>query len=436
VIDRYEEGLDLLGLEAGKVRVHAIDEILDTAQNARHYARSARRHLKPKRRRGALPVLTQTWEYHHPRGLAGFIAPWNYPLVIGIADALPALVAGNAVLIKPDQQTPLSVLWAVELLEEAGLPEGVAQVVTGSGSELGKTIIDNVDVVMFTGSTAVGRQVAVQAAERLIDSSMELGGKNAMIVLEDADLERTADGAVRASFANSGQLCISMERLYVHDSIYDRLVPMIAERIRSLRLGATLDWEPQVGSLISAKQLDTVTSHIEDAVAKGARVLAGGRPRPDIGPYFHEPTLLENVSPEMTVCANETFGPLLSAYRFSDPDEAVRRANDSPYGLNFSVWSRNTRAARKLGTRLHAGTVNVNDGFAAAWGSTDAPMGGFKDSGTGRRHGAHGITKYTESQTIAVQRVRGIEVPAGQHAEKIARGLLGALKVMRRTPMR
>src|SRR4051795_7257183 len=219
VFDRREELLDLLQIESGKARRHAFEEVLDVGIVARYYARAAERHLRTRRRRGVVPLLTAVWEHHHPVGVVGIITPWNYPLTLSVSDAVPAFAAGNAAVVKTDTQTPFSALWGLAALEEAGLPPGLFQVVTGAGSELGPELIDRVEYVMFTGSTSVGRTVASQAAERLVPSSMELGGKNAMIVCEDADLERTVEGAERALFSNSGQLCISIERLFVHERI-------------------------------------------------------------------------------------------------------------------------------------------------------------------------------------------------------------------------
>jgi succinate-semialdehyde dehydrogenase/glutarate-semialdehyde dehydrogenase len=435
LLARRDEILDLIQLESGKARRHAFEEVLDTAAVARYYAHAAPGLLRPRRRQGAFPLLTAAWEHHPPKGLAGFIAPWNYPLTLGITDAIPALIAGNGAVIKPDLQTPYSALWAASLLDECGLPAELAQVVTGEGHELGPALVREVDFLMFTGSTATGRIVAQQAAERLIDYSLELGGKNAMIVLDDADLDRAVPGAVNACFSNAGQLCISMERLYVDARIYDAFVPRFVDAAKVLRLGADLDFaRADMGSLVSHRQLEAVSRHVDEAVAKGARLLAGGHARPDIGPYFYEPTILENVTESMTLFAEETFGPVVAISRFFTDEEAVAKANASAYGLNFSVWGRNTRRAHRLATRLQAGTVNINEGYAAAWGSVDAPMGGVKDSGVGRRHGAHGLLKYTETQTVAIQRLVAISPPAIVKMATRAAGLVFALKLLKRVP--
>src|SRR5918998_4198194 len=301
ILSKQDEILDLLQLESGKARRHAFEEILDVAIVARYYANTAGKHLKTQRRRGALPLLTAAYEHRHPVGVVGIIAPWNYPLALSMSDATPALMAGNAVVVKPDSQTPFAALWGLALLEEAGFPRDLAQVVTGSGSELGPHLIEGSDYMMFTGSTATGRSVAEQSGRALIGASMELGGKNAMIVLEDADLARAAEGAERALFSNAGQLCISIERLFVHEAIADEFTRRLVERVRKMRLGTELDYGPDMGSLISRTQLDTVRAHVEDAVGKGARVLAGGRPRPEVGPYFYEPTVLEGAQEGMTL---------------------------------------------------------------------------------------------------------------------------------------
>lgn len=436
VLARREFLLDLIQLEAGKARRDAFDEVADLLNVTRYYARTARRHLRPRRRAGTLPVLTRTTEYRHPVGVVGIIAPWNYPLTIPISDAVPALLAGNAVLLKPSELAPFTSLAALELLVEAGLPPDLLQVLPAPGPAVGAAILDRVDHVAFTGSTQVGREVAARAGRRLIGAELELGGKNSMIVLADAPLGRAVRGAVRNCFASAGQLCMAAERIYVHESLYEAFLQRFLAETRELVLGARFDYSADVGSLRGAAQLEKVERHVSDAVQKGARVLIGGRRRPDLGPYFFEPTVLTGVTADMLVSREETFGPVVSIYRFSDPEEAVRHANDTPFGLNASIWTRRARAGRRLALRLEAGSVSVNDAFTAAWGSVDAPLGGFKASGVGRRHGAVGIQRFTESQTVAVQRLAPIEPPPGMSGERFARLLGLYLSLRRRLPGR
>lgn len=404
LLARREEALDLIQLESGKARLHAFEEILDTALVARHYGLRAAKYLRVHRRAGALPGLTMTREYRQPVGVVGIISPWNFPLILGITDALAALAAGNAVVLRPDEQSSLTALWAVDLLYEAGLPSDVLQVVTGPGPELGPPLIEGADFIMFTGSTRTGRIVARQAAERLRGFSLELGGKNPMLVLEDADLEAAVDGAVRGAFVGAGQVCVSIERLYVHDALFDLFSERLVERVRKMKLSPAFDYDADMGSLTVPRQLLTVESHVRDAVEKGARLLVGGRHRPDIGPLFYEPTVFTGVTPEMKMFAEETFGPVVALYRVASDEEAIARANDTRYGLNASVWSRSIRHAVRVATQLQTGTVNVNESYGATWTATSAPIGGMKESGSGRRHGAEGILKYTEPQTIAIQR--------------------------------
>jgi succinate-semialdehyde dehydrogenase/glutarate-semialdehyde dehydrogenase len=312
-------------------------------------------------------------------------------------------MAGNAVVLKPDSQTPLTALWAADALSRAGLPEGVLQIVVGDGPTIGGALVNSADYVCFTGSTTTGRLVAEQAGRRLVGASLELGGKNSLYVADDANLQVAAEGAVRACFSSAGQLCISMERLVLHERIADDFLAAFLPKVQSLRLGASLDYTADMGSLVSAAQLETVTRHVEDAVAHGATVLAGGSPRPDVGPLFYEPTVLDGVTPAAECYDKETFGPVVSVHRVASDDEAVRFANGTDYGLNASIWTSDVRRGRRIAARIQAGTVNVNEGYMAAWGSVGAPMGGMRQSGLGRRHGAVGITKYTEPQTVSVQ---------------------------------
>ncbi|MFG2537887.1 succinic semialdehyde dehydrogenase [Streptomyces sp. NPDC048511] len=436
ILARQDEALDLMQAENGKTRRDAFLEVVDIGIVSRYYARNAAKYLGPKRRRGAIPLLTHTTELRHPKGVVTVVSPWNYPLSMAASDTIAALMAGNAVVQKPDTQTALTALWSMDLMYEAGLPTDVWQMVIGRGSSIGDALMNNADYMMFTGSTATGRQIASDAGRRLIGASLELGGKNPMIVLDDADIEKAADGAVAACFPSAGQLCVSVERLYVAESIRDEFVAAFTRRTKNLKIGATYDYSVDVGSLTTPAQLKTVTEHVDDAVAKGATVLAGGRARPDLGPLFYEPTILTDVTPEMTLYGHETFGPVVSVYPYRDVDEAVSMANATAYGLNASVWSRNGARGRALAARVHAGTVNVNEAFAAAWGSIDAPMGGMGDSGLGRRHGADGILKYTEPQTIAHQRIQGFYPPSGISPESWAGLLTGVLKALKAAGVR
>ncbi|GAB3499288.1 succinate-semialdehyde dehydrogenase (NADP(+)) [Flexivirga lutea] len=431
VLRHRDELLDLIQLESGKARRHAFEEILDVAGICRHYARKAPDYLRPRKHLGAIPLLTQSTELHHPRGVIGVVGPWNYPLSMSITDALPALVAGNAVVLRPDEKASLTALRAVELLDQAGLPKDLLHVVLGPGQTVGEAVLDRADYVMYTGSTSTGRTVAQRAAARLVGASLELGGKNAMYVADDADLRRAAESAVRSCFSSAGQLCISIERLILHERIADDFLKHFVARVRKMTLGAGLEWGVDMGSLISAQQLERVSQHVEDARAKGATVLAGGHARPELGPWFYEPTVLEGVTEAMDCRRAETFGPVVSVYRVGSDEEAIAMANDTDYGLNGSVWSKDTRRGRRIAERIRCGTVNVNEGYIAAWGSNGSPMGGMRESGLGRRHGAEGILKYTESQNVSVQRGTPFKVPPGVPEKAWARSMATGMRLMK-----
>ena len=432
LLAREHDVLDLVQAESGKARLSAFEEFADVVLTASYYERSAERYLGPRRRKGAAPVLTRTTEYRVPKGVVGVISPWNYPLTLAVSDALPALLAGNGIVLKPDSQTPFTALLMLRLLREAGLPADLFQIVTGPGTAIGPALIGHVDFLMFTGSSQTGKTVARQCGERLIGFSAELGGKNPMLVLADADVARAASGAVHACFSNSGQLCVSIERIYVHTDVHDSFLAAFTAAVKAVRIGPGPDWDIGMGSLISAAQVERVDRHVQDAVAKGAQLLAGGRRRPDLGPLFYEPTVLAGVTPDMLLAREETFGPVVAVYRAVDDDEAVALANNSDFGLNGSVWS--ARRGEEVGRRLLTGTVNVNEGYAATWASHDAPIGGMKDSGAGRRHGREGILKYTEPQTIAVQRLLPVAPAPGMSNRSYARIVKTVIKLLGRFP--
>ena len=421
IIERYRQLviahrdflMDVAQAETGKARSAAQEEIVDIMLNARYYARHGAKLLASKRVQGLLPGIVKTVVNYHPKGVVGVIAPWNYPMTLSISDAIPALLTGNAVVVKPDSQTPYCTLANAELLYAAGLPREVFAVVPGPGSVVGTAIVKHCDYLMFTGSSATGRTLAEQCGSRLIGFSAELGGKNPMIVTDGANLSEAAKAATRACFSNAGQLCISIERIYAERAIADQFAAKFAEQVRAMKLSSAYDFSADMGSLISEDQLKTVSNHVDDAKAKGATVLAGGRPRPDIGPLFYEPTVLTGVTDEMECARKETFGPLVSIYPVDSVDEAITRANDTEYGLNASVWAASKTQGEAIAARIRSGTVNVDEGYALAFGSTAAPMGGMKASGVGRRHGADGLLKYTESQTVSTARIMNLNPPLG-----------------------
>jgi acyl-CoA reductase-like NAD-dependent aldehyde dehydrogenase len=335
-----------------------------------------------------------------PLGLIGVIGPWNYPLTNSFGDCIPALMAGNSVILKPSEVTPLTSLLIAEGMLECGMPENVLQIATGRGGT-GAALVDHVDMIMFTGSTRTGRKVAEAAAARLIPSSLELGGKDPMIVLSDADLERAANFATYYSMQNAGQTCISIERVYVEEPVYEEFVAKVSDKVRALRVGKPDGYGTvEVGAITFPPQLDTIKDHVADAVQKGARVLTGGQELPGAGRFF-EPTVLVDVDHSMKIMTEETFGPTLPIMKVRDADEAVRLANDTPYGLASSVFSRDTARGEAIARRIEAGAATVNDAMIN-YAALELPMGGAKASGLGSRHGAGGIRKYCSQQAIVV----------------------------------
>ena len=405
VLARREELTTLVQDVTGKARGDAFLEVVNAVQVARHHAVRGSAYLRPRRRAGAVPGLTGAVVRRVPVGVVGNIAAWNYPLVFVLSDAVPALLAGNAVVTKPDVRSLPLADAVTRLLRDAGLPDHLFAVLAGNDAATGEALVAACDHVLFTGSEAVGRQVASAAGRRLVGVTLELGGKNALYVAADADVERVAEAAVRDCFGGAGQTCTSTERLFVHEQVVERFTAAFLARVRALRLGFSHDFEHDMGSLVSPEHLEGVLEHVRDAVEQGARVLTGGRARPDLGPAFLEPTVLTDV-PDTARCAREeTFGPVVSLRTVRSDTEALALVNATETGLMASVWSRDVRRAQRLAAQVDAGTVLVNETYVTAWGSVAAPIGGTgASSGYGRRYGPEGIAEVTRAHVVLTQR--------------------------------
>jgi acyl-CoA reductase-like NAD-dependent aldehyde dehydrogenase len=406
--------------EAGKPVAEALTtEILVVLDAARFLIDHSYRLLRDE----ALPhgnlatKLKKGWLVREPYGVVGIISPWNYPFSIPASEALAALVAGNAVVHKPSEFTSLVALELRSLLHAAGVPHDVFQVVAGDGAtgaalihSRGATGIDatGIDNLIFTGSVATGKRIAAAAAERLLPVLLELGGKDPMLVLDDADVDIASSAAVWGGFVNAGQTCLSVERCYVHRGLYEPFLKACAEKTRKLRVGDGMERETDVGPMIHGRQLQMVEAHVKDAVARGARVLAGGSRLPELGPNFYSPTVLADVTHEMRIMREETFGPVLPVAAFESDDEAVRLANDSEFGLAASVWTRDNARGERLARRIHAGTVMVND-VVSCFGISEAPHGGVKSSGVGRTHGRFGLEEMVRLKYVDVDLMPGMK---------------------------
>ncbi|MBX3095131.1 MAG: aldehyde dehydrogenase family protein [Cryobacterium sp.] len=436
LLERRELILDLIQAETGKARLHAFEDLAQGVTSTRYNANAARRVLKHSRRNAVIPLLYRTRVEYRPKGLVGVITPWNFPVALGVMDAGAALAAGNAVLHKADSQAALSLLAARRAFIDAGVPADLWAVVTGSGATIGDAVVTTSDYVCFTGSTATGIGVGRRALENLTGASLELGGKNPMIVLDDVNVQRVVKDAVYASFASMGQLCVSIERVYVQRGIFDEFAAAFAERTASLTQGAAFDDSTDLGSLTLPSQLQRVEEHVQDAVAKGATLLAGGRPRPDLGPLFYEPTVLVNVSEDAECRRVETFGPVVALYPFDTEEEAVLAANDTEFGLNASIFSGSRRRARRLASALGAGSVNINEGYRATFGSADAPMGGMKHSGLGRRSGPEGLLRLVEPRTVSESRGLFTLARTGKEASRLTGLTVTTLRVLKALRLR
>lgn len=437
LLERREELLDILQTENGKTRGHAFEEFAQAIQATRYYAIIARRTLRTRGRRAGIPVMLRARVGYKPKGVIGVITPWNFPIALGIMDIVPALAAGNAVVQKADNQGALSILASRRAFVDAGVPAALWAVVAGDGETIGNAVVDNADYVAFTGSTATGTRVGERAIASLKGASLELGGKNPLIVLDDVKPAAVASGVACAVFSGSGQVCVSIERIYVQRAVADAFTAAFVDYTKGMKQGPALDFTTDVGSLTSEAQLKRVQGHVDDAVAKGATVLAGGKARPDLGPYFFEPTILSGVTSEMECFAAETFGPLVAIEVVDTEDEAVALANASEFGLNASVFTGSLARGRRVADRLDAGSVNINDGYRATFGTIDAPQGGMKHSGIGRRNGVEGILRYVEARTVAESTASFLALPrSGAEWAKMSGLLLVLLKTLKALRLR
>ena len=406
LFDNDERVAQLLQRETGKPWQEATLEVPVAIDLLEYYRRRAEKFLADSHPRphNLLTASKKLTIAARPYPVVGVICPWNNPILLALADAVPALLAGAAVAIKPSELTPLATGEIVRgWREDVGAP-GVLECLTGAGGT-GSALVEEADFIQFTGSTRTGRKIAQRAAERLIPYSLELGGKDAMIVLADADLERAANAAVWGGMFNSGQTCTSVERVFVEEPIYDEFVALVVRRVRGLRQGVGGNrFDADVGALSSEAQLGIIERHVSEALASGAHALVGGK-RADAPGAFFQPTLLVDVDQSMSCMREETFGPTLPVMKVQDVDEAIRLANDSSYGLSASVWTRDRARGERIARRLEVGAVNVNDMFVNL-SALRLPQGGWKESGVGARlGGAHGIRKYCRPQAITATRL-------------------------------
>jgi len=408
MVDNRERIAQTVIEENGKTREDALlADVFTTADALGFWAKKAEGYLKDERVRShsTFTLGRKLIVRYRPFGVVGVIGPWNYPIANCFGDAIPALMAGDAVILKPSEVTPLSSLLMEEGLRAAGLPEDVMLVATGTG-ETGAALVDQADMIHFTGSTRTGKKIMGRAAETLTPVSLELGGKDPMIVLRDADIERAANTAVYWGMANAGQICMSVERVYVEEPIYDQFVSKVVEKTRELRQGrSTGPGSTEIGAVTFAPQVEIIERHIRDALDKGAQVQVGGEMGAGPGRFF-QPTVLTDVDHTMEIMTEETFGPTLPIMKVRDEDEALRLANDSRYGLNSSVFTGDLEKGERIARSLTAGNACVNDAVIN-YAATEMPFGGSGESGVGVRHGAAGIQKYCQVQSIAVTRFAG-----------------------------
>jgi succinate-semialdehyde dehydrogenase/glutarate-semialdehyde dehydrogenase len=427
--DGQAELIRVIRAETGKNDVGAWQEICVVDNTVNYYAQTAPRFLSPHSRRTLFPVKHQARVYYKPYGVCGFITPWNYPLLNGFTDLIAGMIAGNSIVVKPSEITPYTAEHVVNLMYQAGVPRDVIQIVQGDG-RTGAALVDSADCISFTGSTAVGRKVAMRAAERLIPCSLELGGKDPLIVLNDADLDLAATGTLVGALENAGQACVSTERVYVESGIYDRFLERVRHYADQIVLDKREGYDVHIGSLTNAREMQRTEAHIADAVAKGAQVIYGGKRRPDLGPLFFEPTVLVDVTHDMDVMREETFGPIVPIMRVQNEDEAIRMANDSEYGLSSAIYTRDLRHGQELATRIQSGDVHIN---CSQWvfGTPSLPMGGVKQSGMGRRNGREGLMRFVRPQSVLTDN-QMLETPKLVQGDERIRKLYPLIRRMRK----
>jgi succinate-semialdehyde dehydrogenase/glutarate-semialdehyde dehydrogenase len=407
ILQEMEEIALLISRETGKPVAEAISmELAPTLDLMQYFAHKTASLLRPRRISVGLYGLMgrSSYEIYKPLGVIGIVSPWNFPWATPLDEVVMALLAGNAVVLKPSELTPLTGLKIKDVFKRAGLADGVLQVVTGDGSTGAALVGAGVDKIMFTGSVATGKRVAEAAAKYLTPVVLELGGKDPMIVLDDANIPNAARGAVWGAFANAGQACASVERCYVHESIAERFIAEVVKETKRLRQSSGADTTADVGSMTSERQLLAVQRHVDEAIDKGATALTGGDRVADSAAPFFAPTVLINVSHDMDVMRDETFGPVLPIMTFKTDEEAIRLANDSIYGLTASVWTGNIARGRSLAERIEAGTVMVNE-VLYTHGIASTPWGGVKQSGLGRTHGRAGLLELVSPRHIHVNRL-------------------------------
>ncbi|HVX17671.1 MAG TPA: aldehyde dehydrogenase family protein [Acidimicrobiales bacterium] len=403
LLDRAEQLVDVVCAETGKLRGEAVfTELMVACELIDYYAKHGGRTLQPEKvSAGSTMVHKKAMRWYEPMGVVGVISPWNYPLTLTMTPVATALFAGNTVVLKPSEVTPLVGVEVGKLFAEVGGHPDIVQVVTGDGMTGDAVVRGGVDMVCFTGSVATGRKVAVAAAEQLIPVILELGGKDPMIVCDDADLDRAAAGALWGAFSNSGQTCMAVERVYVQDSVYDQFVDKVVDGASKIRQGEGPAHD--IGSMTFPKQVDIVERHVDEAVDKGAKALVGGHRVLGKPGLWFEPTVLVDVDHDMAVMRDETFGPVLPIMRFHDDKEAIALANDSVYGLNSSVWTKSPERGEQLAARIQAGNVCVNDALVS-YGVTSLPFGGVKESGIGRVHGEEALRRFSIEKSVLVDR--------------------------------